>query len=432
MKFKKSTSDEIERTLSILVILILVAIPTFFMLEWFGIMPYYRISSAEVILVMGGMFLTIFLIMYLLKRENRYFTLFDLFIILFAASLLLSTIFAQDVQLAIAGNDFTMEGTLVNISYLLLMFTCSLIQNPKYRKWIYGSLILVGVFEVFMAIMQSVVRSEVFLGDMTVEAGESARAFGSLMNQNTYGALMAMFAGGEFGMFYVADHKKTKMMHAILALGFTYAVVLSGTRGAMVGLACAALTFSIIILIYRKKSGEKMGVSLKKLGIVIGCVVLAVILAMISSYTTVVDTIDRVASDSSAAASEALGSGRIGIWKGAWNNLFLEHPIVGVGISNFMLKKYLDILCSQGIVGLATYMMLMVYVFVTALKRLKKNGVENSNELLGLSIAFTAYMFTAIFGWRIIYLTPYFYVVAGLMSSRNDLKRISFKNRKNK
>lgn len=440
IELKKSDSNEIERTLSIVVSLILLAIPAGFMLEWLGIIPGSRVCSAEIILVLGGVILAMFLAMYYIKKENRFFSVLDLLVLLVALSLILSTIFAEDVALAIAGAQFTREGVLVNLSYILLLLACSVIKNPKYRKWIYIALAIVGVFEVFMAVMQSVVHSELFLGDMVVEEGAGVRAYGTLMNQNTYGALMAMLAGMEYGLLFSAEKKSVKIIHGILALGFTYSVVLSGTRGAMVGLAGASLIFSIVILVYQKKTGEKVNVPLKKLAIVIACVVLAILLALLSSYSTVTETVDRVVSETDVASADALGSGRIGIWKAAWNNMFLEHPILGVGISNFKLTKldgfavlmafvahneYLDILCSQGIVGLVTYVALMLYIFIAAMKRLKKNGIEHSKDVLGLMIAFTAYMITAIFGWRIIYLTPYFYVVTGLLASRWESKRIT-------
>lgn len=439
VELKKSDSDEIEKVLSLIVSVMLLAVPVCFMLEWFGVLPAAYVYSADVILVLGGVILAVFLVMYFIKKENRFLTVLDLLLLLAALSLILSTIFARDVSLAVSGAQFTREGLLVNLSYLLLLLSCSVIRKPKYRKWIYTALAVVGVFEVFMAVMQSVVRSETFLGGMTVEEGGSARAFGTLTNQNPYGALMAMLAGLEFGLLFCAEKKNKKLLHGALALGFTYAMVLSGTRGAMVGLAGSSLIFTIVVLVYQKKAGQKLSAPAKKLAAVIACVVLAVVLAALSSYSTVVETVDRVAAEADVAAADSLGSGRIGIWKGAWKHLFLEHPILGVGVSNFRLTKlngdgvmmafvahneYLDILCSQGIVGLVTYLALMLYIFITAMRKLKKNGIEQSKELLGLLMAFTAYMITAFFGWRIIYLTPYFYVITGLMTSRPESKRI--------
>ncbi len=439
MELKKSDSNELQRTMSIIICLILILIPVFYMLNMLDIFyfPMINVAGEEAVVVVGGLLLLLFLIMFFSKKENRYFTVLDLLVVLYAVSLLLSTIFAEDVEKAVTGSQFTKEGFIVNIVYLLILMSCSVIDNPKYRKWIYVIILVFGVFEVIMAFLQSVVRLEITWGDMEVEEGQAARAFGTLMNQNPFGALMAMLAGLEFGFMYVSKSKKKLLVHGILAFGFVFALILSGTRGAMVGLAGAALIFSILLIIDQKRKEERVNTVIRKLGVVLAVVVVAVVISLAVSGSVVSETIDRVQSDISTEDSSALGSGRIGIWEGAIRSLFLRAPIFGVGVSNFFLSRYngvdfsvaevahneyLDILCSQGIVGLATYLLLMEYIFISAMRSIKEKGVEESKDKLGLIIATTVYLITAIFGWRIIYLTPYFYVIVGLLSDRYKSK----------
>lgn len=449
MEFKKTDTNELERTLTILIMAVILLIPTFYLLELFGKIPYYRVNSAEIILFLGAMFMCIFIAMYWKLKENRYFTYLDLFALLVIVSLLLSTFFAQNVSLALAGNEFTYEGTIVNITYIIILYACTLIRTSKYRKWIYSSLILFGIIELFVAFMQTVVKSEVFLGGMVLEADETARPFGTLVNQNPFGALMAMFAAAEYGIFFCSGKKGWRIVHGFLAVAFTACLILSGTRGAIVGLALAAFIYSIVVIIRTKKEERNLKKTLIGLGIVIGFVLLAFCCSLLISKSAVISSVSRVETDANTVLSgdkasdiDALGSGRIGIWKGAFRSLFFNHPFLGVGVSNFLLRKYegylvayayvahneyIDILCSQGIVGLVTYLIFEIYIFITALQRLKNDGIVESKELLGLLMAYTAYMIAAFFGWRIVYLTPYFYILTGLMVNRENCKKVSKK-----
>lgn len=443
MKLKKSDSNQIEMVMAGIICIMLVLLPVTYMLEWFGYIPYGWVSSAEIIMTVGGAILLMFVIMYLLKPENRFLSLLDVFLILEGVSFLISTLFARDPNLAFVGSEFSMEGTIINLVYLLLIFSCSLLKNRKHRVCVYGALILVALFEAFMGFMQTVVRYGLLLGVPEIMEQINYRAYGTMMNQNPYGAFMAIFAALEFGLLITAKKKAEIVIHAVLAVIFSCCVMFSGTRGSMLGLAFAILFYGILILIgkCRKKEAVK-GVG-KRYGILILLAVVSVGLATMLSADTAQNTVDRVVSEVQNTSADAVGSGRVGLWKQVLK-VWKQNIVAGVGVGNFKLysftgdgvsivdvahNEFLDILVTRGIIGIVTYLSLMLYLFISAMRKLYHNGIRKSGELFGLLLAFVTYMATAFFGWRIIYLTPYFYVLAGLMVSRNTSKRICFKKK---
>ncbi len=440
--FKKSDSNQIEMVMAGIMGLMLILIPVFFMLMWFGYYGDGTMTSAEMIITFGGGFLLIFIIMYFLKPENRYLCWLDVFLLLEVVSFILSTIFANSPMLAITGNEFCMEGTIINLVYLMLIFCGSILKNKKHRTCVYIALLLVGLFECFMGFMQTVVRYEPLWGGVDM-ADARYSAYGTLMNQNTYGAFVAIFAGLEFGLFITAKKKSLAVLHGILTILFTCCVMFSGTRGAMVGLGFTLVLYGIIVLVGACRKKEFVKHAAKRYGLAVLIAIIAVVVAILLSTETVSNTIERSTVETGTSVSSALNtvsSGRIGIWKKVFNKWLDDgNLITGLGVGNMKLvyisgnaiamvfvahNEYLDILACRGIFGLLTYLALMLYIFIFAMKKIFKNGIRNCGELFGLLIAFVAYIATAFFGWRIIYLTPYFYMVVGLIVPRDESKKI--------
>ncbi len=449
--FKKSDSNQIEMVMTGIISIILILLPISVMLMWFGYITEGWMTTAEIIITFGGGILLIFAIMYLIKPENRYLCLLDVFLLLEALSFVLSTIFANSPDLAMSGSEFSMEGTTINLVYLLLIFCCSTLKNKKHRTCVYIAFILVALFECFMGFMQTVVKYGLLLGDPDMMAANNYRAYGSLMNQNTYGGLMAIFAALEFGLFITARKKWQMVLHALLTVAFSCCVIFSGTRGAMVGLGFAILFYGVIVLVGVCKKSEFVKGMVKRYAIAVLIAVVAVIIAYFLSTDTAQGTIARTTvetdSDSTIASTlDSISSGRIGIWKKVVNEWVDNGNLVtGLGVSNLRLIYYngggaaamvssahnvfLEILATRGIVGIITYLALMLYVYIFAMKKIFKNGISNSKELFGLLIAFVAFMASEFFGWRIIYLTPYFYVCVGLMIPRDESKKLKLKKK---
>lgn len=452
MEFKKTDTAELQKTMAIVVCAIMVLIPIVTFMQKFtdlfsGISGF--VNLAEVIVCGGAILLLVLSIMYLKLKENRYLCILDIVLILFFISLVLSTVFSTNVAKSLSGNTLGAEGLMALTSYIVIMFSVSLIHNKKYRNYIWISLIIVGLFEASLAVFQSVLKLEVFW-DISEEDLQtmSYRAYGTLINPNPYGALMGMIAGVELGRFFTSDKNSSRLVHGLLIIIFVWSLFISGTRAGILGLVFSAFTMSIYLIVVNRKDKTLLKKTFKTLGICIGVCLISVVLVYISSKNSVVeDIIQRFKNDTANASSEEgieyLGSSRVGIWLGAINKYFPKYPLFGAGMGNFFLyryilsdegiqisygfmahNEYIDVLCTRGLVGLIMYLLLLGYVLVSGFTHLKKYGVFVSRDVLGAIIAIIAFMITDIFGWHIIFLTPYFYVLMGLCVNRDESKRL--------
>ena len=410
----------------------------------------------QLVLFIGGVFLALFITMMLIKPENRYICVYDFIFIFSIISLLLSTLFAKDPIIALGGVAFNNEGVVILLVYLLMAYAASFVISYKCRRCILISLLVFGIFELFVGTMQSIIESTWFLGFPAstykeIENEAFIRAFGTLYNSNPFGQLTGMLAGLEFGLFFTADCKKNKLIHGFLSAAFVFGILISDTMGAIIGLLAAAFICSVYLIVYHRKDKGQMFITIKKIAIILLLCVLTFMLLCVISPTWLEFVLGRAGvsggvigeaiGDGNTETIDAIGSGRVWAWRKGWEEYFLNYPIIGVGVSNIMLVEievnpieffvfyvihnhYLDVLYSQGIIGLSAHLLLMGYVLVGAFRLLKRDGMGKDRFRLGIVIAIISFLLIDITQWHSIYLTPYFYVLLGLAFPRSESKRI--------
>ena len=108
-------------------------------------------------------------------------------------------------------------------------------------------------------------------------------------------------------------------------------------------------------------------------------------------------------SSGSEEAANALGTERIWIWKEGFEKCFIDHPIIGIGVSNVHLVRikfqpltieqiydihnyYLDVLYSRGIIGFVSYIALLLCILIGSFKLLKRDGLRENGMRLGIII----------------------------------------------
>lgn len=459
MKFEKSDYNQIQRTLTWIICIIMIAVPAgYFVSVWFNVWPEELSSMpfGQLVLFLGGLFLALFIIMMLMKPENRYFCVYDGIVLFSLTSLLLSTFFAQDVVLAIGGVGFNNEGAIILITYLLIMYAGSFIISDKCRRCIFGVLIVIALFEAFVGFMQSLVESNFFLGfsaDLFKENEEVSfiRAFGTIVNPNPYGQLMGMITGLLFGVFFISTKAKFRVSYGVLIVIIVISLMISDTMGAIIGLLGAAFICSIYLLLFNRKDKNKLNYTVKTLLVVIVLCAVAIGITCILHKEWLSfalgriggsgDVIEAAVKDGNAEVVGAVGNGRIWAWSRGWEAYFTKYPVFGVGVSNIMLTNivtqplsvyiyyvihnhYLDILYSQGIVGLVAYILLIAYILKGSFRLLKRDGLDGDKLRLGLVIAIITFLLIDITQWHIIYMTPYYYVLLGLAFPRRESKRL--------
>jgi len=220
-----------------------------------------------------------------------------------------------------------------------------------------------------------------------------------------------------------------------------FTIVMTFSRGALVALAI--LTF---IAFYTLKAYRKWLI----VGILLSVVVALPLLpdGYIDRIYSVAPAIGLEVEVSQSADSST--SSRIGLMKTAWN-MFLDHPLLGVGYNNFLahyqeyalrydLRRgggdisahtlYLEIAAEGGLIGLLSFGLLLFYlgrVSHQGWRTMKQAGFSSdANMVAGIAMGLLAYLMAAI--WLHNSYPRYFWILVGLLLAvpgvvRNTLPR---------
>jgi O-antigen ligase len=269
----------------------------------------------------------------------------------------------------------------------------------------------------FFVMVVSVFKNEV-VGFLTINSlaggfvGAAAlisKFFPSILNFGNQGRLAGTFGNPAFLatyflvlvflnlLAYLLSSDSWKKIFLVLA-GFSFILVfLSGTRGAYVGLVGGIVLFCSLILVFRGRQYLKP--------VLIG---LSVLVLTLSSFWFLPGFWQK-ASPFLASRIYALWEipkPRLIVWQIGWN-AFLEKPIFGWGPENFLYafnkhfipeihtyevaifdrphNKIIDLLVTQGIIGLLIYLFLFCVMAFSFLKFLWKNK-EDEQEVLVYSL----------------------------------------------
>lgn len=440
MKFEKTNSQELEKTITIVLCITLLLIQAGSFVQSMHIYTDLRVELGSIALAFGACMLLMFDIMMLTQKEYCRFTLVEIVMILSLISIGISYYVATEKDIAISGYDLHSEGVPVLVSYLIVFYSATFIKDRKNFKAIYYCLTVLAVFEVALGVVQAVIQPGFMRDILDNLYFESYRAYGTIENPNTYGSFLALFLGLETMLFYHAEGKKTNVLHAVLIIVYSFGLFLSGTRGAMVGYGFTALTFVAALVIKEFRGEKKVGKVFSKIGIIILCCIAGILIAYLCSRTTFNDVANRINSDSEAVSGsiENLGNERVKIWKKAWDK-FIEKPVFGVGISglsitifmsDFLLttpdahNRYLQMLCTQGVAGLLIYLFMHVIVVINVIKIIKAKD-EKRNWVVSILFAYCAYSVADLFCIGSYALAPYFYLAMGLMIYRKNSCEVS-------
>lgn len=436
--FKKSDSNQIQGALVVVLAAIIILTPITYLLELFSVIEREKVAMGEIILPLGAIILLMFDIMMLPKKENKQYIWWYLILGVMLVSILLSTIFAEEFELTQAGSYLNGESSFILASYVIVVFSVSMISSDKYKKLLYIVLTIFGFIEIIMALLETVIPNNL-LAPIIEEypVFGCGRALGTVKNQNPFGSLMILFLGLEIGCYFKAENKKKIVFHLVMMMLYAICMILSGTRGALLGTGIAAVGFVIIALICEKK-GKKL-VDRKKLITLLVIIVSGVLLFSIVKKDQIIEMISRTTSD---IENNKLGEDRLLIWQRGWE-IVKENPILGkgpgnisilffrsgevnsiddlesLGITNDCHNRYLHIWATQGIVGLLAYIIFLIFVYVRGIRRLKERASDR--ELIaGILFAVTGYLIADIFCIAVYPVVPYLFMACGYLVSSKD------------
>jgi len=319
-------------------------------------------------------------------------------VIIFFLIQLIAAIFGLDFYKSFWSDFERMEG-IVSLIYLAVYLFLLLIFLKEKKDWLfYVRLILIAsVIVSLYGLAQKFNILPVFeagIGRATSTIGNAAFLAGYLL-----------IAIGLGIYYYFNDARKNYKYFALIATGLNLIVLmLTSTRGAILGLVLGVLVFLILNTVYLSGKARRSSFAI--------IIILAVIFSCFFIFRNKladsnVEFIRRIATISS---KDGTVINRLLVWQMALND-FKFHPVLGVGMENFDIiynkyyrpdisenwfdrthNVYLDQLMTGGIFGLTAYLAILFYLFYSLFKN-RRDDYYKFAVLFSLLIAYAIHNF---------------------------------------
>lgn len=383
------------------------------------------------------------------NENNIHFTDYALFV--FMAFTVFSTISSVDIEIGLYGFPYRYEGMFTLLFYGFLYLNTKLLKDRKHIIWC----ISIILFDVFIQLIPSILQ-EVGWFQKIIFMYDVNDITGFTENANFLGSIMCTLS--ILSLSYFLIYKKN--YYYLLTFIVAYIVLLmANSSGPYLSFAFTLILMIIYALIKKLKIWKRLLI----------CIVL-----IVGIYPLVLNGNDKITPEiksnfnylfnlikidtkdnntdkekdnnnqtdvapinpsSEIDTVNKLGNGRIRIWRNVLKSV-KKKPFIGYGPDNLGLvyersvddsaiadkahNIYLHILVSSGLFALLGYLVWAISLCIKALK--SKDSLINA-----LVFAVIAYSVQGFFNINVSEVTPYFYLLIGLMAALiniNDLKEI--------
>jgi O-antigen ligase len=295
----------------------------------------------------------------------------DLPLLALLASAAVSTVFAENLNVAIFGTYSRYDGLLTLITYAgLFWLSVQSISGPDEARTLLRVFLASGYLVAITAILQSA-------GD-SVRLGHFEYASGTMGNSNVLGAFLAMILALGLGELVAAGSTSARVLVVNVLLVAGLALVLSGSRSAWLGTALGA---GIVVAATRRAARVRVAVAL---GAIAGAVVVVALVGGLILGGGFALERQLVARGLTVFNPSEWGASRLHIWQDSLH-LIATRPLTGYGPDNFGLvyprfetgdwgltnvgfheqidkahAETLQLAATQGLLGLAAYLWLLV------------------------------------------------------------------------
>ena len=365
--------------------------------------------------------LPILIILYLVNLIYKKITYADIIIYFLIILAIISTVSAQDVKISIFGELNRNEGLLTLLNYYFLFLNVKNINEKKYKERIINLFVILGIFQVIYSILQ-VYTDFSFIKHFS----KSHMAMGLCGNPNFLGSYMVMLVLITSTLYLL----KNKNIYLILSCLFVLGLYLANSTGPFIGFILA-----LIFLIIFKFKKIKL-INLFKL------IILFILIFFINdylvnkkytkistdyrNYNIKYDIVDTATNIKESNKEYNYGSSRFKLWEDLIP-IAKEYYLFGAGLDNLKVvypknnglvydkahNVYFQILITNGIFALSLYCMLCLIIFIKGFKL-------KDTFYIALYISFIGYCIQAFGNISVIDVAPYFFVILGLLYSKDN------------
>ena len=379
----------------------------------------------------------------IIKKEIK-LNYYDIIVFLILILLMIVTNNSIDIDTSIWGAYKRNEGFLSILCYYLLFLNSKSLDEKQINiviKTFFG----VGIIQFVYCMLQVFFR---FPGLQLFSLnGVNYMAMGFQGNPNFLGSYCIMLLGLALMLYLVKGERK----YFVLSIIFFINLILAQSTGPFF----AFIILFIFIIVFMKIKGI---IDWKKIVIVCASFILTFIIVsngvelyckkvfndnIVSSYTIKGDILNTLnlfgvskGNNEENITIEDYGSGRITIWKNALK-VVPKYFWLGSGIDTFGYvyqkdsnvyydkahNEYLQILVTEGIFTLISYLSLLLLLFI--------DGVKSNNKLIWvLMMAFIGYALQAFLNISVNTVAPTFYIIMGMMAGLISQEKVKGKLKK--
>ena len=362
--------------------------------------------------------LVIFYIISMISKKINYIDIILYFLIILA---FVSTFLAQDINISIFGETNRNEGLLTILNYYFVFLNIKNLSDKRYKYNIVKIFLILGVIQVIYSIFQVYTNF-----DFIKHFSKEYMAMGLCGNPNFFGSYMVMLVLISSTLYLLKD----KIIYFDLSLIYALGLFLANSTAPFIGFVLGL----IFLIIFSFKNINKINL--------IKLITLFIILFFINDYTLnlryetikednrrynikyeITDTVNSIVSKNN---EYNYGSSRIKLWK----NLIpvaKKYYLFGAGLDNLRVvypkdkglvydkahNIYYQILITNGIFALSIYCLLCLIIFIKGFK-------IKDNLYIALYVAFVGYSIQAFGNISVIDVAPYFFIILGLLCSKDN------------
>jgi O-antigen ligase len=270
---------------------------------------------------------------------------------------------------------------LIRLFFYIVFFAASLTYLNRLSKLKTVTIILIafGGLIAFYSILQRVETPAAIYG---LREPPQAQPFGTYVNRHHFAALMEMTLGLTLGLIFAGRLRGNRLPFLIAAASvMAIAIVLTGSRGGMIGFLALLVFVAAAGIVSRKVDGghdsERSGSS-RNLAYAAGGAAFFLLTVGLTLFLGGADPLLRSAGIDPGAGD--FTSGRAQFWQTALK-IFYDHPIIGVGLDAFGAaysrydissgalrveqahNDYLQILADAGILGFICVAVFIILLF---------------------------------------------------------------------
>lgn len=362
-------------------------------------------------------------------------TFLDIPLILFLISQIIATVYSIDPHTSFYGYYSRLNGGLLSlICYILLYFTLSSYLDSKFKQKIINfSLISAFLVSIYAIAEHFGIDKNVWVQDV------QARVFSTLGQPNWLAAYLAIIIPLSIYKFLNSKNLLHKSYFLLLTSAFYLSILFTKSKSGIIACLISVAIYLIIYFFQNLKNKKLPTLFVLSLFFLIPSLLINnPIKDQLFTQKQLPTPIDTPPSKILITKSEDI---RKIVWTGAIN-LWKKFPIFGTGVETFAYSyywtrpaehnltsewdylynkahnEYINYLATTGLVGLATYLILILFVLIKILKDLQSNTNNLSPVILA---SYISILITNIAGFSVVTTALFFFLLPTLLNPDQEI-----------